>query len=78
MSKRRKLKMKTEVQTKELGSRNIFVIMKTQDEGVNYWTVKKEDGKSFDGPICGYNFDMNDWQLAIDCCKKLREKHGEN
>lgn len=56
----------------------MFIIIKTENEGVQYWTVQRQDGKAFHGSVCGYNFILENWQLAIDCCKAMRAKYGES
>jgi hypothetical protein len=55
----------------------MFIIIQTVNEGVSYWTVRRQDGKAFDGAVCGYNFELENWKDAIACCKAMRAKYGE-
>jgi hypothetical protein len=52
--------------------------MKKTYDSVENWTVERMDGKVIKDAISGYNFELKDWQLAIDCAKQLeKESEGE-
>lgn len=47
------------------------IVRTISEEGQEQWTVSRRDGKSFGDGWLGLNFSIDDWQLAIDCRKKL-------
>lgn len=54
---------------------SIFKIMGiTGDNGEKLWAVCRRDEKVIEDGIVSYNFNEQDWQLAIDCRLRLESR----
>ena len=42
-----------------------------EETGSYAWAVAKRDGSTIEDGIMSYNFNLADWELAIECSKRL-------
>ena len=55
--------------------KNRLVIFKQNIEGKAMWCVQRLDGEPLNSDgIVSYNFDLDDWQKAIDCRLQLEKQ----